>query len=429
MSKAVLGARLPGEQPLTLNSDARRRHVYILGKSGVGKSTLLRNLILEDLRHGEGVALLDPHGDLVEELLHHIPRHRTRDVIYFDPADPQRSPGLNVLGDLNESERYLLISDLVAIFQNLWPDFWGPRTEHIFSHSLAALLAAPNTTLLGLPKLLNSPPYRARILRHVTDPVVLNFFENEYDAWPERFRHEAVAPLLNKVGKLLLSPFLRCLLGQATSTVHIPTVLERRQIFLANLSKGTLGADVASAIGSILVTMFQLAALRRARIDPSDRHPFYLYLDEVQSFALQSNFEFLLSESRKFALCLTAANQYLEQLPSPVRAAIFGNVGTIVTFSLGVRDAPDVAAELGRDPFNDMHHLTPDELQSLPAYHAYVKTLLEDRTSQTYKLAPYPPLPPRGGENTRQRVLNASRERFTRPRSQIDEKLRRFLAA
>lgn len=427
MSQAVLGERIPGERPLALSPAARRRHVYLLGKSGVGKSTLLRNLILEDLRHGEGVALLDPHGDLVEELLEYIPRHRTRDVIYFDPANPERSPGLNVLGDIEEEERYLLISDLVAIFTNLWPEFWGPRTEHIFTHSLAALLAAPNTTLLALPKLLTSPLYRAQILRRVTDPVVLRFFEHEYDAWPERFRQEATAPLLNKLGKLLLSPSLRCLLGQVTSTIHIPTVLERRQIFLANLSKGTLGVDVASLLGSTLVTMFEIAALRRARLNPSERHPYYLYLDEVQSFALQSNFELLLSEARKYALSLTFANQYLEQLPSPVRAAIFGNVGTIVVFSLGVRDAPDLAQELGRDEFNML--VTADELQNLPAYQAYLRTLLENQTTRTSQLSLYPPLDPRGGENTPQRVLNASYERFTRPRSRVEAKLRRFLSA
>jgi hypothetical protein len=420
-----LGTKIPGAEPLALSPETRRRHVYILGKSGTGKSTLLRNLVLEDLHYGRGVAVLDPHGDLAEELLDHIPRDRTRELIYFNPSDPYHTPGLNVLAGVATQQRHLLVSNVVAIFTNLWPEFWGPRTEHILTHSLAALLETPQTTLLALPKLLTSPTYRTRILRRVTDPAVKAFFTREFEAWPASFRQEAIAPLLNKVGRFLLNPLLRSILGQITSTIDVPTVLEREQILLANLSKGQLGLDVSSLLGSLLFTQFELATLRRARLPHDQRHPYYLYIDEVQNFALQRNFELVLSESRKYSLALTFANQHLEQLPPPVRAAVFGNVGTILTFQVGSQDAPTLAQELHQDNFG--YIVTADELQKLPAYRAYLKTLVDGRSAPAMELRTYPPFPKRGGENKRARVLNASTQRFTRPRARVDAKLHRFL--
>ena len=419
-----LGTKIPGAAPVALTSDTRRRHTYILGKSGTGKSTLLRNLILEDFHHDRGVAVLDPHGDLVEELLDHIPTHRTRNVIYFNPTN-DRTPGLNILAGVAPEQRHLLVSDVVAIFTNLWPDFWRPRTEHILTHSLAALLETPQTTLLCLPKLLTSLPYRTRILRRVTDPAVRAFFTREYEAWPRDFRQQATAPLLNKLGKLLLNPLLRAILGQVTSTIDIPTVLEREQILLANLSKGRLGLDVASLLGALLFTQFELATLRRAHLSQEDRSLFHLYMDEVQLFALQKNFELVLSEARKYGLALTFANQHLEQLSPPVRAAIFGNVASIICFQVGSQDAPILAQELYRDEFNYL--VTADQLQELPSYRAYLKTLINGRSARAVELHTYPPFPKRGGENQRTRVLNANSQRFTRPRSRVDAKLRRFL--
>ncbi len=425
MSQVSLGTKHPGDQPLALSPETRQRHVYILGKPGTGKTTLLRNLILEDLRHDQGLSVLDPHGDLVEDLLDHIPRHRTRQVIYFNPTDPNRTPGLNVLAGVSVEERHLLVSDVVSILTNIWPEFWGPRSEHILAHSLAALLTSPQATLLALPKLLTSPTYRARVLRDVTDPVVRAFFEREYNAWPRDFREQAIAPLLNKVGKLLLNPLLRSILGQVRSTIDIPTVLERKEILLANLSKGELGLDVSSLLGSLLFTQFQIAALRRARLSPKKRHTFYLYMDEVQNFALQSNFETVLSEARKFGLAITCANQHLEQLPRPVKAAIFGNVGTIITFQIGGQDAPILAQELHQDEFG--YIVTADELQKLPAYRAYIKTLIQGRSAPAVEFRARAPLPKDRGANQRARVLNASSQRFTRPRPLVDRKLHRFL--
>jgi hypothetical protein len=302
----------------------RRRHLYVIGKTGTGKSTLLANMAINDLKNNEGLCVIDPHGDLVETLLDYIPSHRINDVVYFDPADTERTVKINLFEGKNVAHRELIASGIVAIFQKLYSYSWGPRLEYILRNALLTLLKSESARLSDILDLLNNPRFREKIVEKLDDPILINFWEHEFNKMQDRARTEAVAPILNKVGQFVSSPLVRDVVNAHKSSFSIEEIMDEGKILLVNLSQGRLGEDNATLLGAMLITKIQLAAMARVNIPEEERKDFYLYVDEFQNFATQS-FNKILSEARKYRLNLTLANQYIAQIPEEVQKAIFGN--------------------------------------------------------------------------------------------------------
>ena len=362
----------------------RMRHLYVVGKTGVGKSTLLLNMIAADIAAGRGVQLLDPHGDLCNAVLETVPRSRTNDVILFDAADRSHPVGFNPLHCRTAAERPLVASAVVSAFKRMFGDSWGPRLEYILRHAVLTLIETPGTTLASLQRLLVDEPYRKQLVGRLSDPIVRDFWQMEWDSWKPTFRAEAVAPIQNKVGQFVSHPILRGILDRTERTLDLRRVLDEGRVLLCNLSKGRLGDDASNMLGSLLVTSLQLAAMSRADLPEPQRRPAFLYVDEFQSFVSTESFATILSEARKYRLGLVVSHQYLEQLDEQTAAAVFGNVGTIVAFQVG-RDAEVLAEQLG--------DLEPADLRNLPKYQAYVRLLIDGLPSRTFSMSTLPPQP------------------------------------
>jgi Type IV secretion-system coupling protein DNA-binding domain len=434
--EVYLGTKQSDGTTVLIHGADRRKHMAIFGKSGVGKTTLMRNMVLADLNAGNGLTVIDPAGSLIEDLLDVIPRSRTNDVIYFNPADPAHVIGLNVLQSVDPKQRALVVSSLISILRNLWPLNWGPRTEYILEHAIYALLDQPEPVpLAALPKLLIDHTYRTNVLKHVADPAVQLFFRS-YESQHERLREESIAPLLNKVSKFITNPLLRGVIGCTRSSFDFRWVMDNRKILLCNLSKGALGEDVSSLLGSLIVTKLALASLSRQDIPESERRPHFLYADEVQNFTHGVDFPTILSESRKYALSLTIGTQTLSQLPDESLAAVFGNCATIVSFRVSGNDAQALVREFaasGEGPrmaegmFDII--IPASELQNLPDYKLYVRTLLHGRPQEPYLVNSFPPFAKSGTEATAEQVIRTSRHRYGQPRQTVEKGLNRFLAA
>ena len=405
--------------PFGLSATDARQHLYLLGKTGSGKTTLLRNLLVQHIAAGHGVGLIDPHGDLAEELLHHIPPARADHLVYFNPGDLDFPIGLNLLANVPPDDRHLVASGIVGAFKGIWRESWGPRLEYILYNAIAALLDCQNTTLLGVNRLLTDPNYRAWVVRQIEDPFIRDFWANEYASYDPRFQREAIAPIQNKLGQFLQSPVIRNILGQVRTKVSIPFVMNDSRIFIANLSKGRLGHDKANLLGSLLTTQFQLAAMARANLPEAQRRDFYLFIDEFQNFGTDA-FASILAEARKYRLCLALSHQYIDQLSLPVRQAVFGNMGTLVSFRVGNTDAEVLYDEFG-------HEFIAQQLVDLDRFELVIK-LLEDGTNRTpFRAQSLSPLENRVGR--RDKLIARSRERFAAPRSEVEEKLNRWLAS
>ena len=403
--------------PLGLSPVARARHLYIIGQTGTGKSTLLLNMLAQDLATGRGCALLDPHGDLAEAAVRLLPTRRGDHLVYFDPADLERPIGLNLLAHLPEDDRPQVADDVVSAFRAIWPDFWGPRLEHIFAHAVRSLMDVPHATLLHLPRLLQDDVFRAGCLGHVTDPVVRAFWLHEYAAYPPRFREEAIAPVLNKIGRVLMTPAIRNIIAQPTSTIDLRFMMDTGRVLIANLSKGALGEGPAHLLGALLVTALAQAALSRRDLAEADRRPFHLYVDEFQSFAT-TGFALILSEARKYGLILTLAHQYLDQVPDSLLEAVFGNVGSMIAFRTGAGDADRMARQL------DLGN--PAAIKELANYQAWATLLRDGMPSGPRRLDAYPP--PEPFHTRAARLKRHSRIRFGRDRSVIEDHIRRFFS-
>jgi hypothetical protein len=402
-----------GEKPFGLSRAERRQHLYIIGKTGTGKSTLLRNLLCQDICRGEGVGLIDPHGDLAEEILDSIPSWRTDDVVYFNPADIDFPIGLNLVRSVT-GKKYLEASAVVGAFKHIWRDSWGPRLEYILYATVSALLECENVSLLGVPRMLSEPRFRAWVLRQVTDPMVSLFWRTEFEGFDKRFLAETIAPIQNKVGQLLMAAPLRNILGQVRTRFDARFIMDNRRIFIANLSKGRLGEDKANLFGSLLVSRFQTAALERSNLGEDNRPDFYLSIDEFHNFSTDS-FASILSEARKYHLNLTLAHQYSSQMTKEVRSAVFGNVGSIIAFRVGSDDANVLAAEMGSE--YSAEHFT--ELGNFEARVRHVGA----REPAFVKMIP--PIPCSFGRS--RTIIARSRERFGTPRRKIETKIRRWL--
>lgn len=417
--------------PFLLDAATRRRHLHVVGQTGAGKSTLFSNLIAQDLAAGRGVGLIDPHGSLAMDALGSVPSRRAHELVYLDPSDMDRPIGFNVLDGVEADQHPVAADGVVAAFHHVWPDSWGPRLEYLLTHALRALLANPGSTLLGVPRLFTDDTYRARILAKVHDPVLLAFWRNEWDSYDGRFRTEATAPILNKLGKVLADNRLRNIVAQPKSTIDLRRIMDEGRILIVNLAKGPLGEGTSHLLGALLSTALATAALSRADTPEANRRPFYLFADEFQNYA-SAGFAVILSEARKYALSLTLGHQYLGQLTDTLRQAVLGNAASFVAFRVGAEDAPLLAAHLALKPEIDTSGMGTrlidpvDQLVRLPDFHAVARTLARDRPTEATFLDMLPPPHPINAKSDR--LIANSRIRFGRDRKTIEDKIVRFLA-
>ncbi|MDT7540579.1 MAG: hypothetical protein QOE33_483 [Acidobacteriota bacterium] len=369
--------------PFGIKRDDRRAHMYIMGKTGTGKSTLLETLIRHDLSRGQGLALLDPHGDLVEKVLSEVPAERRADLVYFDATDSEHPLGFNPLEPVAARFRPLAASGLLSVFQHIWADSWGPRLEHILRNAILALLEQPDATLADIPRLLGDNIYRKQAAARVANEQVRDFWLKEYAGYPARFRAEAIAPIQNKVGAFLSNPVIHRIIAQGRSAFRLRTVMDEGKILLVNLPKGKIGADTSALLGSLMVSRLGLAALSRADRPEEERRDFYLYLDEFHNFTTLS-LAVMLSELRKYRLNLILAHQYLAQLDERLLTAILGNVGTIASFRIGPQDAEIIAQEFAPE-------ISATDLVNLPNHHVYLKLMIDGRVSSPFSAKTLPP--------------------------------------
>ena len=371
------------DTPFGIKLRDRRAHMYVLGKTGTGKSTLLETLIRQDLTGGRGIALLDPHGDLVERVLAAVPAERRDDLVYFDAADAGNPLGFNPLECVSARYRPLAASGLLSAFQHIWADSWGPRLEHILRNVLLALLEQPSATLADVPRLLDDVAYRKRAAARVSNGQVRDFWLKEYAGYPARFRAEAVAPLQNKVGAFLSNPLVNRVVTQERSAFRLRKVMDEGKVLLVNLAKGKVGADTSTLLGALIVSRLGLAALSRADLPERERRDFYLYLDEFHNFTTLA-LTGMLSELRKYRLNLILAHQYLAQLDERLLAAVLGNAGTVVSFRLGAQDAEALAPEFAPE-------FSASDLAGLPNYHVCLKLMIDGGVSRPFSARTLPP--------------------------------------
>lgn len=363
----------------------RMQHVYIIGKSGGGKSKLMLNMITDDIMEGRGVIVVDPHGDLAEEALAVIPQRRIEDTIVFDPADREFPVAFNLLENVADDYKSMVASGFVGIFKKIFGYSWGPRLEHILRNTVLALLDYPESTMLSIPRMLTERAFREQVIDFIKDPVIQNFWINEFGSMDAKFQTEAVSPILNKVGQFLSTPTIRNIVGQPRTAIDMRQIMDESKILIVNLSRGKIGEDNAALMGSMMITKVQLAAMSRADMPADQRSSCFLYVDEFQNFATES-FAVILSEARKYSLGLTLAHQFINQMPEEVRDAVFGNVGTMIAFRVGAADAEYLEKELA--PVFDA-----TDLVNLEKYHIYIKLLVDGLASAAFSAITLPPPP------------------------------------
>src|SRR5580704_8839722 len=364
-----------------IKTDDRRRHIYVVGKTGVGKSTLLENMIIADVRSGKGVGVVDPHGELAEKILDFVPEERLDDVIYFDPSDMDYPIAFNPMEQVGNEFRHLVASGIMGVFKKIWPDAWSARMEYILNNTLLALLELPGSTLLGILRMFAEPEYRKKIVDNIKDPVIKAFWQNEFARYTQRLETEALAAIQNKVGQFVSNPLIRNILGQPRSTLNMRQIMDEGKIFIVNLSKGKMGEDNSTLLGAMIITRLQLAAMSRVDVKEDKRRDFFMYVDEFQNFATES-FASILSEARKYHLSITLAHQYIGQLvtsdgSTKVRDAVFGNVGTIITFRIGAEDAEFLENEF-------LPEFEPQDLVNLAKANVYIKLMIDGVTTRPF---------------------------------------------
>lgn len=398
----------------------RAKHMYVIGKTGMGKSTMLENLAVQDIQNGEGVCFIDPHGGSAELLLSYVPEERVNDVVYFAPFDYDYPIALNVMEDIGKDKRPLVASGLIGAMKKVWVDAWSPRMEYLLSNALLALLEYPNSTLLGVNRIFADKDFRATIVANVTDPSVRAFWLDEFAKYSDKFATEATAAIQNKIGQFASNPLIRNIVGQPVSSFDIRKMMDERKIFIINLSKGRIGEGNANLLGSMLITKIYLAAMSRADTTPDElkRLPnFYLYVDEFQSFANES-FADILSEARKYHLSLTIAHQYIEQMSEEVRAAVFGNVGTMISFRVGAYDAEVLEKEFAPT-------FTIEDIVNLGARQIYLKLMIDGQGSSPFSATTLPPIPVLERSYANE-VIASSRAQFARPRSVVEDEIKKW---
>jgi hypothetical protein len=411
-----IGEFWEGEQPFGIDASDCGQHIYCVGKTGTGKSTLLRNLILQDLHAGNGVALIDPHGDLAKDVLEHYPTWRSDDLVVFDPSDREFPVGLNLLKRSGNNDHHIVASAIVSAFKAVWHDSWGPRLEYLLFASAAALSECQNVSVLGIGRMLADAGYRDWVVRQVKDPMVRAFWEREFAGYGKRFVSEIVAPLQNKVGQLTMAPPIRNILGQVCGKLDFRFMLDHGRVFIGSLSKGQLGDDKAHLLGAFIMSQFHTAAMSRSDQPVNERRPFHLYVDEFSSFATDT-LSSMLSESRKYGLCLTLGQQHTSQLRPELRDALFGNVGTIISFRVGETDAQLLSREFGG-------HFAASRFTDLNNYQVLVKAVSGGKSRAPFAGRTFPPMTFPNAD--RSKLIDRSRERFATPRRVVEDRIQRW---
>ncbi len=402
------------ETKFGLNYQDRLRHIYIIGKTGQGKTTLLENMIVHDLKNNNGLAFLDPHGDSVQKILDFVPKERIDDVIYFNPTDINHPIGFNPLEKVPWEQRHLAALSLLSVFKKIWVDAWSARMEYILTNTLLALLEWPSATLLDVNRMLSDNNFRRMVVSNLKDEVVKSFWVNEFEKYHAQFRIEAISPIQNKVGQFITNPLIRNIIGQTESKFDLREIMDEGKIFLANLSVGAIGEESSFLLGGLLITKFQLAAMSRVDTPEEKRKDFYLYIDEFQNFATES-FVKILSEARKYHLSLILAHQYLDQVPEDIIKAIFGNVGNFIVFRLGPNDAEIFSKEFGS-------LISEENLINLPSYHAYVKLLVNGVPTNPFLALTFPP-PPKPEISFKDEIINLNHLKYAKRRSLVEARI------
>lgn len=395
----------------------RTRHVYVIGKTGMGKSTLLENMAVQDIEHGHGFAFIDPHGGTADLLLEYIPEERKDDVLYFAPFDLEHPISFNVLEEVEPDRRHLVADGLMSAFKKIWVDMWSARMEYILNNVLLALLEYPDATLLGVNRMLADSTYRKRVVNNLTDVSVKAFWEDEFAKYGDRYMQEAGASIQNKIGQFVSSPLVRNIIGQTKTSFDIRKMMDEKKIMIVNLSKGRMGEDNANLIGSMLITKMYLAAMSRADVAnvSIDKLPnFYFFVDEFQNFANES-FAGILSEARKYKLNLTIAHQYIEQMTEEVRAAVFGNVGTLVSFRVGATDAEYLEKEFAPE-------FEAEDLVNLGFAQIYLKLMIDGIGSKPFSAHTLPPIGKTDKSNVEE-IISLSRKKYAQPRKDVEENI------
>jgi hypothetical protein len=397
-----------------IRAEDRGKHIYVIGKTGMGKSTMLENMAIQDIQNGEGIAFIDPHGSTAEKLLDFVPQERIKDVVYFAPFDTDYPIGFNVMEDVGYDKRHLVVAGLMGAFKRIWEDAWSARMEYILQNTLLALLEYPNSTLLDVNRMLTNKTFRAAVVEKITDPIVKAFWTEEFASFTDTYTREATPAIQNKVGQFTSNPLIRNIVGQPTSSFDLRKMMDEKKIFIVNLSKGRMGETNASLLGSMLVVKIYLAAMSRAD-EPAAvlaKLPrFYFYVDEFQSMMNQA-FADILSESRKYKLALTLANQYIEQMEEEVRDAVFGNVGTLICFRVGPFDAE--VLETIFDPT-----FTPEDLVGLGIGQIYLTLMIDGVGSKPFSAETIPPIE-KPAISYRDDVVRSSRALYGRVRADVE---------
>ena len=419
---AILGklSAQPGQPKFGIKPSDRRRMMSVFGKTGMGKSTLLHQMIVSDMKTGRGVGVVCPHGDLADAVLESVPRSRTGDVVLLDATDRDFPPAYEPLHGGGRVDASLTASGVVSAFKKLYGYSWGPRLEHILRYTVLALLEVDGTSLVSLTRMLSDSRYRESIAHQVQDPLVRSFWLEEFANKPSRWQEEAIAPIQNKAGAFLASPILRSIVGQVPSKIDLREVMDNGKILIVNLSKGSIGEDASTLLGALLVTGIQQAAMSRSDIDEDKRRDFYLYVDEFGSFQTDA-FSTAFSELRKYRLNLVTANQFIAQLEPTIRDSLLGNVGSILCFQLGIEDAELMAQQMGGD-------LKPLDLISLPKYRAYARLLVDGMPSKPFSMETIPPKKNRRDSRS-DKTRRASRRRYARPIADVQQQVARQLSA
>ncbi len=401
-------------QRFGIKNKDRRQHMYVIGKSGVGKTTLLENMAIQDIMKGRGVGYIDPHGESVEKLIHFVPKERIKDVVYFNPSDLEWPIAFNVIEEVPVEFRHLVVAGLMGVFKKIWPDVWSARMEYILNNTLLALLEYPHSTILGVNRMLSEADFRDHVIDRVTDPVVKSFWEKEFSRYHDRYAVEAIAPIQNKVGQFISNPLVRNIIGQKELKIDIRKIMDEGKIFLANLSKGLIGEENSILLGALLVTKTQLAAMSRVDTAERERKDFYLYVDEFQDFSTES-FANIFAEARKYRLNLTVAHQYIAQLNDKVKDAVFGNTGTLITFRTGPEDAEFLEKYFSPD-------FTKEDIMNLPNYNFYIKLMIDGLVSKGFSASNIPPssVPE---QSFIQEIIQHSREKYSVARSEVEKEI------
>jgi hypothetical protein len=414
-NQVVLFGKVEFRQSVTnfgIKLDDRRRHMYIIGKSGMGKSELIKNLAIQDILDGRGLCFMDPHGDSIQDLLDYIPKERVKDVIFINPADMQYPVAFNVLERVGFDQRHLVADGMMAVFKKIWVDQWSARMEYILNYTILALLEAEGSTLLGVNRMLADKDYRKMIVDQVTDSEVKAFWQQEFAKYTDKFATEATAAIQNKIGQFVSNPLIRNLIGQVQSAFNMREAMDQRKIILVDISKGRIGEDASRLLGAMIITKVQLAAMSRVDVERHERPDFTLIVDEFQNFATGS-FASILSEARKFNLSLIVAHQYVKQLDETVADAVFGNVGTLISFRVGAEDADLLEKEFSPE-------FLATDIVNLGFRQIYLKLMIDGVTSHAFSAMTMDTIA-KPEQSFRDEVIEYSRSMYAKPRAQVED--------